>query len=76
MTKVSSYFRMIVRTGEIEQLPFSDIDGVRYGVRFERGEGVWYPRTIALEIVNHWNYINSIQPSLTSPARCIYWIER
>lgn len=72
--KISSYFRMRLSNGEVEELPFSDIDGKRFGASFERGEGIWYSRAVALEIVNNWNRINSIQPSLVPRSACIYWI--
>jgi hypothetical protein len=59
--KYSSYYRLIVNTGEIENLPFVDIDGYPYGVTFEgkRGEGVYFTRHVALEIVNRWNTTNA-----------------
>lgn len=72
---ITSYKRMHTDTGEIEELPFAAIDGQRYGVRFERGEGVVFTENVALQIVNRWNYINSLQPSLVPFRRSIYWIE-
>ena len=45
--------------GNTAQRPFADIDGVRFGVKFERGEGVYYTRAVALEIVNRWNEISA-----------------
>ena len=70
--KHSYYVRLVCRTGEIEKLPFADIDGACYGVRFERGEGVCFSRNVALEIVNHWNYMNVAQ---SPTGRYIYWLD-
>jgi hypothetical protein len=49
----TGYNRLDTRRGVIEQLPFCDIDGSRFDVRFERGEGVAYTLTVALSIVNY-----------------------
>lgn len=45
--------------GNTEQAPFSDVDGIRFGVRFKRGEAVVFTHDKALEIVNRWNEISA-----------------
>lgn len=66
------YNRLDTRRGVIEQLPFADIDGHKFGIVHQRGEGVNYSHVVALRIVNYWNSINSLQP--TAPAY-VYWID-
>ena len=68
--KYSWYYRLIISTGLVEQLPFADIDGYKFGIKHERGEGVYYTRTFALEIVNRWNSINQ-----STSKNFVYWID-
>jgi len=63
------YNRLNIKTGEIEQLPFADIDGTCFGVRFERGSTVVYDHSVALEIVNRWNEI-----SASNRCGLQYWV--
>ena len=64
MTTLHSFcFKTDCRTGHTEQLPFCEVDGWKFGVRFERGEGVVFSRHIALEIVNRWNSLAAVQCS-------------
>ena len=72
--KYSWYFRLDVRRGVTEQLPFGDIDGHIYGVYHERGEAVRYTRNVALEIVNRWNSINDLARNTIHSNYYIYWI--
>jgi hypothetical protein len=58
MTLHTAYYRTSP-SGVTEQAPFSDVDGIRFGVRFQRGEGVVFRRDVALEIVNRWNEISA-----------------
>ena len=58
-TLYSSYFRTDTRTGRTEQLPFCEVDGWKFGVRFERGEGIVFPEHVALRIVNRWNGLSA-----------------
>ena len=71
--KHTSYNRLDTRRGVIEQLPFADVDGHKFGVVHERGEGVAYSEHIALQIVNYWNSINRLSPSDTDAY--VYWID-
>ncbi len=65
------YNRLYVTTGEVQQLPFSDIDGIRFDVSFERGRTVAYDRAVALEILNRWN---EISVNTGRKGDYIYWL--
>ncbi len=65
------YNRLYVTTGEVQQLPFADVDGARFGASFERGEDVVYDHAIALEIVNRWNEISA---NTGRKGDYIYWL--
>ena len=65
------YNRLYVTTGEVQQLPFSGIDGARFDVSIERRRTVAYDHTIALEIVNRWNEISA---NTGRKGDFIYWL--
>lgn len=69
----TAYYRRSGVTGDIEQLPFSEVDGVHWGVRFERGQGICFTEAVALAIVNRWNFISANQPG--SAPRPFYYID-